>query len=236
MATIFSDIKDLEQRVRTLKAYIDGEMPRLVRAAFSYRTMNFPPRGLQTRLEASFGNMVVKFHETDTSAVDGGKALANAYELLALNIRKAEWSFQNSADPEGPDAPWGERTVTNDYPNRYSIKSFEAYVTPTGFGVVGYDMYGDRGMHFDRYNNPDETGLYRDWQAKRPPVPVGTPGAKTVDEMMEMANAMALEIIAEYELPEDRLTPATEVVAESPKQMTPRSEAAPASAVAAPRL
>ncbi|MNL66341.1 hypothetical protein D3C87_1907900 [compost metagenome] len=91
-------------------------------------------------------------------------------------------------------------------------------------------------MHFDRHNHPDETGIYRDWKTKRPPVPEGTPGAKTVEEMMEMANAMALEIIAEYELPEDRMTPATEVVAESPVRMTPLSVAAPASTAAVPRL
>lgn len=234
--TIYSDIADPEQRVRTIKAYIDREMPNLVRSAFQYRTSNFPSKGLQARLETSFGAMLVKFHDTDGSAADGGEQLADAYELLALNIKKANWSFQNSADPEGPDAPWGERTVTNDYPNRYSIKSFEAYVTPTGFGVVGFDKYGDRGMHYDRSNHPDETGRHGDWKAKRPPVPEGTPGAKTVEEMTEMANAMALEIIAEYELPGDRLTPATEVVAESPIHMTPLSVAAHVSTVAAPRL
>jgi hypothetical protein len=201
-----------------------------------YRQYDFPSKELQYRLERSLGDLLVKFYDTEISSPDGGEALADAYEIFTVNLQKADWSNQNNADPEGPDAPWGERTITNGYPSRYSMKSFEAYVTPTGFGVVGFDEYGDRGMHFERHNHPDETGLYRDWKTTRPPVPEGTLGAKSVEEMIAMANSMALEIIEEYELPEDRLTPATEVASTSPIRMTPLQTPVSVSTCTTPKL
>ncbi|MDW9481271.1 hypothetical protein GOB57_21740 [Sinorhizobium meliloti] len=214
-------------RFRALRQYIDHEMTNLASTTFRYRSYEFPPKGLKNRLETSFGDMLVKFHAASELTAESGKALDQAYELLALNIKKAEWSFQRGADPEAPDAPWGERTVTNDYPSRYSIKSFAAFVTATTFGVVGFDKYGDRAYVHERTNHPDETGRMSDWQTKLTEVPVGTPGAKSVEEMMEMANNMGFKIIDEYELSEERLTLASEVVEEKPKRQEAGPEAVP---------
>ncbi|MBY3158403.1 hypothetical protein HFO56_39580 [Rhizobium laguerreae] len=238
MSTISTTTETPEQtiiRTQGLRRWVDRELGKFASSTFRYRDRDFPPKELQARLELSFADVILKFHAAANPSIEAADALEQAIALLNLNIRKADWSFQKSADPEGPDMPWGERTVSNDYPNRYSIKSFETYVTPTGFGVLGFDKYGDRGMVIAHSNHPEETGEHHGpkWNS----VPEGTPGAKSVEEMMDLVSALALEVIAEYELPESRLTLTTEVVAEIPVSMSARSsETAPVTAPAAPRM
>ena len=223
-------------RFRAIRQHIDQDMTKLASTTFRYRSYEFPPKGLKDRLETSFGDMLVKFHAASELTAETGKALDDAYELLVLNIKKAEWSFQHDADPEGPDMPWGERTVTNDFESPYIVKSFVAFVTPTTYGVVGFDKYGDSTWVYERTNHPDETGSRSDWKTKLPAVPVGTPGAKTIEEMIEFANGNALELINEWKLPEERLTPASEVINEKPNRPIARTEAATAVAAAVPRI
>lgn len=224
------------RRFSWIRQHIDQEMTNLASTTFRYRSYEFPPTGLKARLESSFGDLVVKFHAASELTLKNGNALNEAYELLALNIKKAEWSFQHNADPEGPDMPWGERTVTNDFKSPYIVKSFVAFVTPTTYGVAGFDKYGDRTWLYERTNHPDETGSRSDWQTKLPTVPVGTPGAKTIEEMIEFANANALEFINEWELPEERLTHASEVLNEIPARPIARTEAVTTIAPTVPRI
>lgn len=223
-------------RFRAIRQLIDQEMTKLAATTFRYRNYEFPPRGLKGRLETSFGDMLVKFHAASELTAETGKALHDAYELLTLNIKKAEWSFQHDADPEGPDMPWGERTVTNDFESPYIVKSFVAYATPTTYGVVGFDKYGDNVWGLERTNHPDETGRRSDWKTKLPEVPVGTPGAKTAEEMIEFANDNALELINEWKLPEERLTLVSEVVDKKPTNPIARTEGAAIVAAAAVRI
>jgi MoxR-like ATPase len=49
--------------------------------------------------------------------------------------------------------------------------------------------------------------------------PADFPGARATAEMMELANAAAREFLLEYELPDERLTLAEEVVAEAPTKV-----------------
>jgi hypothetical protein len=223
-------------RFKFIRQHIDNEMTKLASTTFRYRSYEFPPKGLKIRLETSFGDMLVKFHAASEMTLESGKALQEAYDLHTLNVDKAEWSFQHDADPEGADMPWGERTVTNDFESPYTVKSFVAFVTPTTFGVVGFDKYGDTGWALELTNHPDETGCRSDWQNKLPAVPIGTPGAKTVEEMMEFANRNGLELIDEWHLPEARFTPAYEVVDIKPARPIERAEVATTIAAAAPRI
>lgn len=229
--------EQIVDRTNGLRRHVDLRMKKFAADTFRYRDCEFPPKALQARLELSFADMIAKFHAASIPSVEAADALEQAIELLNLNIEKADWSFQRSVDPEGPDQRWGVRTVTNDYPNRYSIKSFETYVTPTGFGLVGFDKYGDRGMVIGHSNHPEETGRHHarpEW----PAVPEGTPGAKSVEEMMELVSALAVEVLAEYELPEEQLTIINEVVDEIPIRMSERmlQRAAASAAIAAPKV
>ncbi|MCS4089087.1 hypothetical protein [Rhizobium sp. BK176] len=229
--------EQIANRTNGLRRHVDLRMKKFASDTFRYRDCEFPPKALQARLELSFVDMVAKFHAASVPSVEAADDLEQAIELLNLNIEKADWSFQRSVDPEGPDQRWGERTVTNDFPNRYSIKSFETYVTPTGFGLVGFDKYGDRGMVIDHSNHPSETGKHHA-RPQWPAVPEGTPGAHSVEKMMELVGELALEVLAEYELPEDQLTVISEVVDEIPIKMSERRQdgTASANATAVPKM
>jgi hypothetical protein len=237
MSTTSEDVETPDQtviRIETLRRYVDRHMKKYASDTFRYRDCEFPPKELQVRLELSLADLISKFHAASVPSLEAADALQKAMGLLELNIDKADWSFQKNVDPEGPDQRWGVRTVTNDYPSRYSIKSFETYVTPTGFGLVGFDMYGDRGMVIRHSNHPEETGRHHarpEW----PAVPEGTPGAKSVEEMMELVSALAVEVLAEYELPEEQLTIVNEVVDEIPTEMSER-RTAKANTTAVPKM
>jgi hypothetical protein len=237
MSTISETHKTPEQIVNHangLRRHVDLRMKKFASDTFRYRDCEFPPKALQARLELSFADMINKFHAASFPSVEAADALEKAIELLNLNIEKADWSYQRNVDPEGPDQRWGVRTVTNDYPSRYSIKSFETYVTPTGFGLVGFDKYGDRGMVFNHSNHPEETGRHHA-QPEWPAVPEGTPGAKSIDEMMELVSVLAGEVLTEYELPEEQLTIINEVVDEIQTEMS-RRRTANANATAVPKI
>jgi hypothetical protein len=229
--------EQIANRANNLRRHVDLRMRKFASDTFRYRDCEFPPKALQARLELSFADMLAKFHAAAVPSSEAADDLERAIELLNLNIEKADWSFQRSVDPEGPDQRWGERTITNDFPSRYSIKSFEAYVTPTGFGLVGFDKYGDSGMVFNHSNHPSETGKHHarpEW----PAVPEGTPGAHSVEEMMELVRALAIEVLAEYELPEEQLTFINEVVDEIPTTMSETKNEGTATAIvtAVPRM
>lgn len=228
MAKIYSFMLDAQADPMRVLKMIEDDVYHLASRAFRHRSEarlddEFPPQNLNRRLEKSFADFLVALHTAEMHDASSREKLVDAYELVKLNVQKAEWSFQNQADPEAPNMPWGERTVTNDFDSPYSVKSFEAYVTPTGFGVVGFDKYGDRAMHYERTNNPAENGRHPPDNRALTAVSPDAPGAKSEEDMLELVSSMSAAILEEYQLPSERLTPAFETVAAAPVVMTPLS-------------
>lgn len=204
------------------KSRVDREMHMMALHAFHYRQnpsgpksdREFPTVALQDRLEKSFADFLTKYHvaKSDPTA-ENARTADDAFNLFNLNYTKVDWSFQKQADPEGPDMPWGERTVTNAFDNRYAAKSMEAYATATLYGWVGFDKY---------------SCLLIDQKEERPET-------MSDDDVIEAANAYMLQHMVIWELDETRVTFADEISAAAPEEMKPLAGQVNAVA-AAPRL
>ena len=200
------------------KGTVDREMLRLSRDAFQYRNRDdeWPSEALNDRLEACFGDFLTKYHSAKADpTLENVTAASGAYDLFKLNYSKVDWSFQHQKDPEGPDMPWGVRTVVNGYESRYMVKSMEAYATGELYGLVGFDQYADRAI---------------DMKNKRP-------DGMTDEQAVEAANAYVPEQARVYELKEHRLTFADEVLEKAPQTMRPlKSAVCETQTTAGPRM